>query len=234
MDNYVITIARGFGSGGKQVGLELSRILGIPCYESQILSMASNYSGISKDLFFQVDEKLRGYHLIKRLMKANNTDDIVEPTDKSFISDVNLYNIQAKIIKEIGKIQSCIIIGKCANHLLRSYDNTVSVYIEAPRAFCVKRVIERLGVTEEEAHKMIYQTDKYRADYYKYYTGGENWTNPVLYDMTLNSERMGLEKCAQLIIEYLKIKLGDDIIEKKGSSENVKALKQLGLFNEEK
>lgn len=234
MDNYVITIARGFGSGGKQVGLELSRMLGIPCYESQILSMASNYSGISKDLFFQVDEKLRGYHLIKRLMKANNTDDIVEPTDKSFISDVNLYNIQAKIIKEIGKIQSCIIIGKCANHLLRSYDNTVSVYIEAPRAFCVKRVIERLGVTEEEAHKMIYQTDKYRADYYKYYTGGENWTNPVLYDMTLNSERMGLEKCAQLIIEYLKIKLGDDIIEKKGSSENVKALKQLGLFNEGK
>lgn len=234
MDNYVITIARGFGSGGKQVGLELSRMLGIPCYESQILSMASNYSGISKDLFFQVDEKLRGYHLIKRLMKANNTDDIVEPTDKSFISDVNLYNIQAKIIKEIGKMQSCIIIGKCANHLLRSYDNTVSVYIEAPRAFCVKRVIERLGVTEEEAHKMIYQTDKYRADYYKYYTGGENWTNPVLYDMTLNSERMGLEKCAQLIIEYLKIKLGDDIIEKKGSSENVKALKQLGLFNEGK
>ncbi|MGN0605518.1 MAG: AAA family ATPase [Oscillospiraceae bacterium] len=234
MDNYVITIARGFGSGGKQVGLELSRMLGIPCYESQILSMASNYSGISKDLFFQVDEKLRGYHLIKRLMKANNTDDIVEPTDKSFISDINLYNIQAKIIKEIGKIQSCIIIGKCANHLLRSYDNTVSVYIEAPRAFCVKRIIERLGVTEEEAHKMIYQTDKYRADYYKYYTGGENWTNPVLYDMTLNSERMGLEKCAQLIIEYLKIKLGDDIIEKKGSSENIKALKQLGLFNEGK
>lgn len=229
MDNYVITIARGFGSGGKQVGLELSRMLGIPCYESQILSMASNYSGISKDLFFQVDEKLRGYHLIKRLMKANNTDDIVEPTDKSFISDVNLYNIQAKIIKEIGKIQSCIIIGKCANHLLRSYDNTVSVYIEAPRAFCVKRVIERLGVTEEEAHKMIYQTDKYRADYYKYYTGGENWTNPVLYDMTLNSERMGLEKCAQLIIEYLKIKLGDDIIEKKGTVENDKALAALKI-----
>ena len=98
-----------------------------------------------------MDEKLRGYHLIKRLMKSANKDDIVEPTDKSFISDVNLYNIQAKIIKELAKQQSCIIIGKCANHLLRDYDNTVSVYIEAPRAFCVKNVIERLGVTEEEA-----------------------------------------------------------------------------------
>lgn len=158
MDNFVITIARGFGSGGKQIGLALSKQLGIPCYENQILSMASNYSGINKDLFFQVDEKLRGYHLIKRLMKSANKDDIVEPTDKSFISDVNLYNIQAKIIKELAKQQSCIIIGKCATHLLRDYDNTVSVYIEAPRAFCVKNVIERLGVTEEEAHRMIYQT----------------------------------------------------------------------------
>ena len=230
MDNFVITIARGFGSGGKQIGLALSKQLGIPCYESQILSMASNYSGINKDLFFQVDEKLRGYHLIKRLMKSANKDDIVEPTDKSFISDVNLYNIQAKIIKELAKQQSCIIIGKCANHLLRDYDNTVSVYIEAPRAFCVKNVIERLGVTEEEAHRMIYQTDRYRADYYKYYTGGETWTNPVLYDMTLNSDRMGMEKCTELIIQYLKIKLGEDILGKKGTAENDKALKQLGLF----
>lgn len=230
MDNFVITIARGFGSGGKQIGLALSKQLGIPCYESQILSMASNYSGINKDLFFQVDEKLRGYHLIKRLMKSANKDDIVEPTDRSFISDVNLYNIQAKIIKELAKQQSCIIIGKCANHLLRDYENTVSVYIEAPRAFCVKNVIERLGVTEEEAHRMIYQTDRYRADYYKYYTGGETWTNPVLYDMTLNSDRMGMDKCTELIIQYLKIKLGDDIFTKKGTAENDKALKQLGLF----
>ena len=230
MDNFVITIARGFGSGGKQIGLALSKQLGIPCYESQILSMASNYSGINKDLFFQVDEKLRGYHLIKRLMKSANKDDIVEPTDKSFISDVNLYNIQAKIIKELAKQQSCIIIGKCANHLLRDYENTVSVYIEAPRAFCVKNVIERLGVTEEEAHRMIYQTDRYRADYYKHYTGGETWTNPVLYDMTLNSDRMGMDKCTELIIQYLKIKLGEDILDKKGTAENDKALKQLGLF----
>lgn len=229
MENYVITIARGFGSGGKQIALELSKTLDIPCYESQILSMASNYSGINKDLFFQVDEKLRGYHLIKRLMRANNKDDIVEPTDRSFISDVNLYNIQAKIIRELGKNQSCIIIGKCANHLLRDYDNVVSVYIEAPRAYCVKNVTERLGVGEDEAHKMIYQTDKYRADYYKYYTGGEVWTDPVLYDMTLNSDRIGEDKCVQLIVQYLKIKLGDDILTKKGTEENFKALRQLGI-----
>jgi cytidylate kinase len=229
MDNYVITIARGFGSGGKQIGLELSKVLDIPCYESQILSMASNYSGINRDLFFQVDEKLRGYHLIKRIMRANNSNDVIEPTERNFMSDVNLYNIQAKIIKELGKNQSCVIIGKCANHLLKDYKNVVSVYIEAPRSDCVRTVIQRLGVSEDEAHKMIYQTDKYRADYYKYYTGGEVWTNPVLYDMTLNSARIGKDKCVQLIIEYLKIKLGEDILTKKGTTENDKALKQLGF-----
>lgn len=231
MDNFVITIARGFGSGGKHIGLALSKALDIPCYDSQILAMASNYSGINKDLFFQVDEKLRGYHLIKRIMKANNKDDIVEPTEKSFISDVNLYNIQAKIIRELGKNQSCIIIGKCANHLLRDYDNVISVYVEAPRAACVKSIKERLGVDDDEANKMIYQTDRYRADYYKYYTGGEVWTNPVLYDLTLNSDRIGRDKCVELIVEYLKIKFGAEILTKKGTEENQKALRQLGILS---
>ena len=230
MDNYVITIARGFGSGGKHIGMALSKKLGIPCYDSQILAMASNYSGISKDLFVQVDEKLRGYHLLKRLMKTPNTDEVVQPTDKSFISDVNLYNIQAKIIRELGKNQSCIIIGKCANHVLRDYDNVVSVYVEAPRKECVESIVNLLGVTEDEANKLIYQTDRYRADYYKYYTGGENWTNPVLYDMTLNTARIGRDKCAELIVEYLKIKLGGDILDKKGTIENDKALAALNLI----
>lgn len=211
MKNYVITIARGFGSGGKQIGLALSKELGIPCYESQILSMASNYSGIKKEKFVEVDEKLRGIHLLKRLSVAPNTDHVVGPTEKSFTSDVNLFNIQAQIIRELAQIQSCIIIGKCANHLLRDYKNVVSVYIEAPRAACVDSIVNLLDVSEDEANKMIYQTDRYRADYYKYYTGGEDWTNPVLYDMTLNSDRIGRDKCVPLIIQYLKIKLGEDV-----------------------
>ena len=213
MKPYVITIARGFGSGGKQIGMALSGQLGIPCYESQILSMASDDSGINKDLFFQVDERLRGPHIVKGLTKAKNTDHIVEPTEKSFISDVNLFNIQARIIRELALAQSCIIIGKCANYLLRSYDNVVSVYIEAPRKDCVESVTKLLGVTEDEAHKMIYRTDKYRADYYKYYTGGETWTNPVLYDIVLNSARLGRDKCAQLIVDCVKIKLGSKTLE---------------------
>jgi len=209
LSNYIITIARGFGSGGRQIGHHLSKMLGIPCYDSQILSMASDYSGIKKDLFFQVDEKLRGRHLIKRLRGAKSTDDIIEPTKRSFVSDVNLYNIQAGIIRELARTQSCIIIGKCANYILRDYDNIISVYIEAPRKACVESIVNLLGVEDDEANKMICQTDKYRADYYKYYTGGQNWKNPVLYDMTLNSARIGRDRCSELIAAYLKMKFNE-------------------------
>lgn len=211
MKNYVITLARGFGSGGKQIALALSAELGIPCYESQILSMASDQSGISKKNFAMVDEKLRGSSLLKRLKSATNHDHILAPTEKKFVSDNNLYNIQVNIIKELAAAESCIIIGKCANYILRDLDNVVSVYVEAPRAACLKSIVEKLDVTEDEAHSLISKTDKYRADYFKHYTGGRNWTDPVLYDMTLNSDRIGRDKCATVIKSYLKIKFGEDV-----------------------
>jgi cytidylate kinase len=209
MNNYVITIARGFGSGGKQVGLALSDELGIPCYESQILAMASEYSGIRKEKFAQMDEKLRSGSLLQKLKSAPNIDRVVTPSDKKFVSDDNLFSIQTRIIHELAEKESCIIIGKCANYILRGALNVVSVYIEAPRAVCLARVMDKLGISEEEAHALIAKTDKYRADYFHYYTGGKVWTDPVLYDMTLNSGRVSIEKCVKLIQECLKIKFGE-------------------------
>lgn len=206
--NYVITIARGFGSGGKYIGKELSKRLGIPCYDSKILKIASNASGINENLFHQVDERLRKNKFIKKLTQASKRDYVVGPTERQFTSDDNLYNIQREIIEKLADTQSCIIIGKCANHILRERDNVVSVYIEAPRKDCVESIKNLLGVTDEEAHSMIQKTDKYRADYYEYYTRGEDWTNPVLYDMTLNSARIGRDQCVDLIIDYLNIKFG--------------------------
>ena len=204
--NYVITIARGFGSGGKYIGKELSKRLGIPCYDSKILKIASNASGINENLFHQVDERLRKNKFIKKLTQASKRDYVVGPTERQFTSDDNLYNIQREIIEKLADTQSCIIIGKCANHILRERDNVISVYIEAPRKDCVESIKNILGVTDEEAHSMIQKTDKYRADYYEYYTRGEDWTNPVLYDMTLNSARIGRDRCVDLIIDYLNIK----------------------------
>ena len=101
--------------------------------------------------------------------------------------------------------------GKCADYILKDYDNVVSVYVEAPRAYCLQRVLERMDdITLEEADELITRTDKYRADYYKYYTGGNYWTNPVNYDITINNARLGDEKSVQLIIETMRIKFGEE------------------------
>lgn len=206
--NYVITIARGFGSGGKQIASQLADRLGIHCYERQILTFASELSGIDEERFVKVDEKKR--MLFSRLRKQPLNLE-TEPTKREFKGNDKLFMIEAEVIRKLADTESCIIVGKCADFLLKDRDNVVSVYIEAPRAECVKSITNKLHVSEKRAHELISQTDRYRANYYEYYTGGNYWTNPVNYDLTLNSARVGREKCVDVIYDYLKIKFGDKI-----------------------
>lgn len=200
MKNYVITIARGFGSGGKEIGVKLGKELGIPCYEQQILRLASESSGINEALFNLADERVDGFERLKGLP----FNYVVEPSDKRFTSNNNLFNIQSAIIRRLAEEKSFIVIGKCADYVLKDFDNVASFYIEAPRADCVESIVRKMGVTEEEAHRLITKTDKYRADYYKYYTKGNYWTNPVNYDMTLNSARVGRDYCVEVIASYVR------------------------------
>lgn len=210
METYAITIARGFGTGGREIASRLADELGIHSYENRILTLAAQYSGMDEFEFREVDEKLRGSYVrsqIQRMQKRFLPQGHME----EFVSDDRLFQIEAKIIRELVKAESCIIVGKCSDYLLKDYDNVLSVYIEAPRAYCLKQVMDRMDVTEEEAARLITKTDKYRADYYKYYTNGNYWTNPVNYDLTLNSGRLGQEKCVEMIKSALKIKLGVEV-----------------------
>ncbi len=205
MRNYVITIARGFGSGGKEVATKLGELLGIPCYDRQLLTMASEQTGIDEGVFIDVDEKLRGKYITNFLRKVPFSS-VLEPQEKDFISDINVFNIQAELIRNLAKSESCIIVGKCADHILKDYSNVISIYIEAPRKACVESVMKKLYVSEERAHQLIHSTDKYRAKYYNYYTGGKIWTNPINYDLVLNSDRIGRDKCVEVIKDYINIK----------------------------
>jgi cytidylate kinase len=205
MDNYVITVARGFGSGGKEIASKLAQDLGIACYENRILTLASQLSGLDEELFTEVNEKIRGKKFSSLLRGLPRTIK-PKPVDDEFVSDERLFEFQKQIIENLAKSESCIIVGKCADWVLKEYTNVVSIYIEAPRAFCLQRVMKKMGVNEETAHTSITKTDQYRAAYYQHYTGGNYWTNPVNYDLTLNSERVGIDHCVTLIKEYLKIK----------------------------
>ena len=204
MQKFVITIARGFGSGGKEIGVKLAERLGIPCYEQQILRMASESSGINEALFNLADEKID----IADKLKGLPFHYVVEPSDKRFTSNNNLFNIQSELIRRLADRTSFIVIGKCADYVLRDYCNVARVYIEAPRADCVASIVKKMGVSENEAHRLIEKTDKYRADYYKHYTNGNYWTNPVNYDMTLNSARVGRDRCVDVMENYIKVKFG--------------------------
>lgn len=203
--NYIVTIARGFGSGGKEIGLKLSKRLGIPCYEQEILTMASEKNGINEALFNQADENLQK-HLVWAKLQGEPFNYSVSPSDKRFVSNNNLFNLQKDLIRKLAETESCIIVGKCADYVLRDYSNTVSFYIEAPRAACVASIMNKMGVPEAEAHRLIEKTDKYRADYYHYYTKGNDWTNPINYDLTLNSAKIGRDNCVDLLEYYVKKK----------------------------
>ena len=191
MKNYIITIARGFGSGGKEIGSKLAKRLGIPCYEDQILRMASDFSGINEALFHERNEKLKHSAYVLGYLRKVPFTTVAKPNTKEFVSDANLFNIQSEIIRQLAKSQSCIIIGKCADYVLRDCDNVISIYIEAPRAACVDSIMDKLGVTEPEAHKLIEKTDKYRADYYKYYTQGGYKSCQLRHDAQQRACRQG-------------------------------------------
>ena len=210
MKNYAITIARGFGSGGREISFKLAEELGINSYENRILTLAAHYSGLEEKDFVEVNEKLRGGYIGSQLHKLQ-MHLTPKPQLERFTSDDRLFQIQCEIIKKLVEEESCIIVGKCADYVLKKYDNVLSVYIEAPRPFCRARVMDRLGVTAEEADQLITSTDKYRADYYRYYTGGNHWDDTMNYDLVLNTGRLSEEQCIQIIKNALRIKLGVEV-----------------------
>ena len=122
MGNMIITVSRQYGSGGKTIAAMLAQKLGINCYSREILKIASEDSGINERLFGMSDEKLRHAVWLKTLSHTY-TGELLPPEDKGFTSDDNLFNYQAKTIKELAEKESCIIVGRCANYILK--DNRI-------------------------------------------------------------------------------------------------------------
>ena len=204
MKNVVITIARQYGSGGKTIAAMLAKDLGVHCYSTEILRMASEDSGINERLFGMSDEKVRHAGFF-RLLKRPYEGELLPPESSDFVSDDNLFNYQAKIIKELAQKESCVIIGRCADYILKDYPNVLSIFIHADEKFCLERAMERHSMTEREMKKYIEKTDKYRADFYRYHTGHE-WTDARDYDLCLDSGTLGFEKCVEEIKAYADIR----------------------------
>ena len=201
MENRVITIARSYGSGGRKMGRLLAKELGYEYYDREILRIASDESGISEELFRQADEK---QHIpLFRIARAVYTGEVIPPDSDDFISNENLFRYQAKIIRELAATRNCVIVGRCANFILRGRDNVLNVFVTAPVVDCVRRVMETDGLNLEEAEKRIKKIDKRRADYFKYFTGRQ-WHDAALYDLCLNTGHMSEQKCVDIVRAYME------------------------------
>lgn len=199
----IVTIARQFGSGGKTIGQMLADSMGINCYERELIRMASDDSGISETLFAQNDERIstNSFFKYKNVYKG----ELIAPESAGFTSSANLFNYQAKIIKQLAEQESCVIIGRCADYVLKEYPNVVSVFVHADKDFCHQMAKERVSVPEKELDKYIEKVDNYRGQYYKTYTGNE-WFDLRNYDLCLNSGKLGFEKCVEEIKSYIDVR----------------------------
>lgn len=202
MKNFVITIARGYGSGGRTIGKMLAADLDIPYYDRNLLRLASDDSGINEQLFIEADEKVK-HTLLYKVAKNVYKGEIIPPDRDDFVSNENLFNYQAKIIKELAMKESCVIIGRCADYILKDDEQVISVYIHAPLEACIQGVEKIAPVKNPKQH--ILTTDKRRAAYYHYFTG-QDWKDANNYDLCLDSSALGYEKCIEVIKAYLKIK----------------------------
>ncbi|MDR3209283.1 MAG: cytidylate kinase-like family protein [Oscillospiraceae bacterium] len=209
--NYAITIAREYGAGGKQIGLQLAEELGIAYIERDLLKMASLESGISEELFSLADQRMRlRDRLLGMVSQRERLGAPLTPEHVHFVSDRNIFNIQSKVLKFLAETTSFVVMGKAAHFVLRDMPNVLCLGVQAPFANCVAFVMEYAKLTRREAERAVRETNKYREEYNRFYTG-RDWKLAENYDLVFNTGKMTCDQCVQTAKFALKTKLGVEV-----------------------
>ena len=202
MDNFVVTITRSCGSGGSIIANLLAKQLNIKVYDKELLKLASDDSGINERLFAMVDEDTKKSILYKVSKRVYNGE-LIPPESNDFTSNDNLFNYQAKVLKELAKENSYIVIGRGADYVLRDNKNVIKIFVHANNEECILREMKRLGMERKEAEEWINKTNIYRGIYYRYHTG-QKWRDAENYDLILNTSRFSYDECGEIIKMYIK------------------------------
>lgn len=206
--NIAVTIARQYGSGGREIGNRVAELLGVKVYDRELITMAASKSGLPADSLDHVDEKATNSLLYtlamgSSLFYGSNTGFNMPVNDKLFI-------VQSEIIGNIADRESCVIVGRCGDYVLRDHPGTLSVFVYAPPEERIKRIMERHSVGYDEAKELMNKTDRRRINYYNFYTG-RKWGKFDHYDLMIDSHLLGIDGTAQVIA---------DMAERLGNSEN--------------
>ncbi len=198
--NTIITIGRQFGSGGREIGQKLAERLGIPFYDKELIVLASEKSGMSQSVLEGADEQPTNVFLQTcSTMSYTAGGRIALPTEIS-IND-KLFFAQADVIQSIATQGSCVIVGRCADYILRETANCIHVFIHADLDRRVARVAALYDLPPEKAKNTIIKTDKRRANYYNYYTNKE-WNHAESYDLCINSACLGIDGTVEAILDF--------------------------------
>lgn len=203
----IITIGRQFGSGGREVGRLIAQKLSIPCYDKELLDIAARSSGISKELFETADERATSSLLYTLSMDAYSMNSRAPASIHELPINDRLFLIQSDTIKKLADEGSCILVGRCGNYVLRELPCAVHVFLYAPLPARIERVCRLYQLSESDAKNLIQKTDKKRANYYNYYSGAK-WGQMENYQLFLDTSVIGVEKAAQLVIDFAALRVG--------------------------
>jgi cytidylate kinase len=185
-----VTISREFGSGGRTVGKEVAAKLGIPCYDSELIERIAKESGLSKEYIEKYGEYATSDRLYDNAMGGRDRD-WQSVADKMWLA-------QKKVITDLAEKESCVIVGRCADYILREADNCLTVFIHASDDQRADRIVSVYGQREEAPAQRLHDKDKKRKAYYELYTGTQ-WGQADNYDLCLDSGKIGIQGCVDII-----------------------------------
>lgn len=203
-NNIVITISREFGSGGRYIGEMAAKNLNIPFYDKAIIEMASDKTGFSKEYIKENEQKLTGASLFNFAITGSYAGNMVFGNGES-LQDT-MFFAQSNVIKEVASKHSCVIVGRCANHILEYNENCINIFIYSDIKSKIRRAVEEYKLDSSNIEKILKDRDKLRAKHYNYYTG-KNWGDARNYHACLNSDFIGIDNTIKIIEEIAKSKL---------------------------
>ena len=200
MQHTIITIGRQFGSGGHQVGRKLAKELGLKIYDKELLKLVAEESGICEKVLENYDEKPTSSLLYSIVMDVYPSMNYVGTT-----LNQQIYQAQYDAIRRLGERESCVIVGRGADYILRDCKDLTSVFVHAPLDFRVKRVAEFEHITEAKARDMVIKADKKRASFYNFQTE-KKWGAVDSYNLAVDTSDLGIDGAVKLIQQYIRIK----------------------------
>ena len=199
----VITISRQFGSGGHEVGEKLAKRLELPFYDKELIALAAKKSGFSEEVFADVDEKATSSLLYSMVMGSYAFGTRVPGINEMPIND-KLFIIQSDIIKKAAAVGPCVIVGRCADYILREHPNCLNVFVHANKSARIKRIVGLGYCDEKKAPDFVTKKDKQRANYYNFYSNNR-WDDLQNYDLTIDTSRFSVDLAVDIIIDAAKL-----------------------------